>query len=210
MTELNQKYLEKRGAIEKRLQEFRDIYAEPDDVIFEELCFCLLTPQTKAKSAAKVIEKLNEKNLLLTGSAEEIKKWMAAIRFNNNKANYIIGARELLMENGNLEIKKHIEDAPDVFAVRNWLVKNIKGYGMKEASHFLRNIGFGDDIAILDRHILKNMVKYGVIPEVPSSLTEKKYLELEKKLIEFSKNNGIPPAHLDLVWWSEETGEIFK
>ncbi|HLD39031.1 MAG TPA: N-glycosylase/DNA lyase [archaeon] len=210
MTELNQKYLEKRGAIEKRLQEFRDIYAEPDDVIFEELCFCLLTPQTKAKSAAKVIEKLKEKNLLLTGSAEEIKKWMAAIRFNNNKANYIIGARELLMENGNLEIKKHIEDAPDVFAVRNWLVKNIKGYGMKEASHFLRNIGFGDDIAILDRHILKNMVKYGVIPEVPSSLTEKKYLELEKKLIEFSKNNGIPPAHLDLVWWSEETGEIFK
>src|SRR3989338_6898365 len=174
MTELNQKYLEKRGAIEKRLQEFRDIYAEPDDVIFEELCFCLLTPQTKAKSAAKVIEKLKEKNLLLTGSAEEIKKWMAAIRFNNNKANYIIGARELLMENGNLEIKKHIEDAPDVFAVRNWLVKNIKGYGMKEASHFLRNIGFGDDIAILDRHILKNIVKYGVIPEVPSSVTEKK------------------------------------
>ena len=26
----------------------------------------------------------------------------------------------------------------------------------KEASHFLRNIGFGENIAILDRHILKN------------------------------------------------------
>ena len=208
--QLKEIYEQKRGAIEKRLQEFRQVYNQPDEVIFEELCFCLLTPQTKAKSAAKVIEKLKEKNLLLTGSAEEIKKWMAPIRFNNNKSQYIVEARKLLMENGTLEIKKHIDDAPDIFAVRNWLVKNIKGYGLKEASHFLRNIGFGDDIAILDRHILKNMVKYGVISEVPASLTEKKYLEIEKKLIEFSKNNGIPPAHLDLVWWSEETGEIFK
>ncbi|MEK6888053.1 MAG: N-glycosylase/DNA lyase [Candidatus Aenigmatarchaeota archaeon] len=208
--QLKEIYEQKRGAIEKRLQEFRQVYNQPDEVIFEELCFCLLTPQTKAKSAAKVIEKLKEKNLLLTGSAEEIKKWMAPIRFNNNKSQYIVEARKLLMENGTLEIKKHIDDAPDIFAARNWLVKNIKGYGLKEASHFLRNIGFGDDIAILDRHILKNMVKYGVISEVPASLTEKKYLEIEKKLIEFSKNNGIPPAHLDLVWWSEETGEIFK
>ena len=207
--QLKEIYEHKRDAIEKRLQEFRDVYRQPDEVIFEELCFCLLTPQTKAKSATKVIEKLKEKNLLLSGSAEEIKKWMAPIRFNNNKSQYIVEARQLLTENGKIMIKEKI-NANDIAATRSWLVKNIKGYGLKEASHFLRNIGFGDDIAILDRHILKNMVKYGVIPEVPASLTGKKYLELEKKFIEFPKNNGIPPAHLDLVWWSEETGEIFK
>ena len=74
----------------------------------------------------------------------------------------------------------------------------------------MRNIGFGDDIAILDRHILKHLVRNGVIPEVPKSLTEKKYLEIESKMKHFSKEVGIPMAHLDLLWWSEEAGEIFK
>ena len=82
--------------------------------------------------------------------------------------------------------------------------------GYKEASHFLRNIGFGDDIAILDRHILKHLVGNKVIPEVPKSLTGKKYLEIEQKMKEFANSTGIPFGHLDLVWWSEETGEIFK
>jgi N-glycosylase/DNA lyase len=68
----------------------------------------------------------------------------------------------------------------------------------------------GDDIAILDRHILKNLIKYGVIDEVPKSLTEKKYTEIEGKMRAFSKEIGIPFSHLDLLWWSEETGEIFK
>ncbi len=82
--------------------------------------------------------------------------------------------------------------------------------GYKESSHFLRNIGFGDDIAILDRHILKNLVKYGVIKEIPKSLTDKKYLEIEQKMKKFSEEAEIPFSHLDLLWWSEETGEIFK
>ena len=82
--------------------------------------------------------------------------------------------------------------------------------GYKESSHFLRNVGFGDDIAILDRHIMKNLVKYGVIEEIPKSLTDKKYLEIEEKMRKFASGVGIPMAHLDLLWWSEETGEIFK
>lgn len=51
----------------------------------------------------------------------------------------------------------------------------------KEASHFLRNVGFGEDIAILDRHILKNLVKLEVINELPKTLTPKLYLEIEEK-----------------------------
>ena len=110
---------------------------------------------------------------------------------------------------GNIKIKERL-DTKDIFALRGWLVENVKGYGMKEASHFLRNIGLGDDIAILDRHILKHLVKNNVIPEVPKSLTEKKYMEIENRMRAFSKEIGIPFAHLDLLWWSEETGEIFK
>ena len=203
-------YETKRAAIEQRLQDFRNVYSKSDESIFEELCFCLMTPQTKAKSAARVIEKLREKNLLLTGSAEELKPWMASIRFNNNKSRYIVEARKLFSDSEGIRIKSKLEQLGSPLAMREWLVKNVKGYGLKEASHFLRNIGFGEDVAILDRHILKHLVKNNVIPEIPKSITEKKYLEIEEKMKRFASQAGIPMAHLDLVWWSEETGEIFK
>ena len=99
---------------------------------------------------------------------------------------------------------------PDAIQAREWLVFNIKGFGYKEASHFLRNIGFGENMAILDRHILKHMVNNKVIPEIPKSITPKIYKDLEQKFISYANEVSIPPAHLDLLFWSEEAGEIFK
>jgi len=98
----------------------------------------------------------------------------------------------------------------DQFEKRAWLVKNVKGMGFKEASHFMRNTGIGDKLAILDRHILKNMKLLGVIDEIPESITEKVYLDLEKKLAEFSKRSRIPMEYLDFVLWYKEAGEVFK
>jgi N-glycosylase/DNA lyase len=82
--------------------------------------------------------------------------------------------------------------------------------GYKEASHFLRNIGMGEDLAILDRHILKNLKILGVISEIPVSLTRNKYLEIEIKMRDFAENVKIPMSHLDLLLWYKETKEIFK
>ena len=107
-----------------------------------------------------------------------------------------------------LELWKLQSQSPIEF--RNLVSKNIKGLGLKEAAHFLRNIGHGEEVAILDRHILKNLVKYGVIPEIPKSLTAKKYHEIEQKMFKFARKIGIHPAALDLLFWSEETGEVFK
>jgi len=211
ISELQQKYYQKRRDIENRLNDFHSNFKQDDKYIFAELCFCLLTPQNKAKSAWRVIEKLKENGLLYNGTAKEMKKWMASVRFNKNKSTYLENARRLFSDNdGNIIIKDKMNAIPDVFALRKWLIENVKGMGYKEASHFLRNVGFGDDIAILDRHILKNLVKYGVISEIPKSLTEKKYLEIEQKMKCFAQSAGIPFSHLDLLWWSEETGEIFK
>ena len=66
------------------------------------------------------------------------------------------------------------------------------------------------NLAILDRHILKNLVVLGVIKEIPKSLTEKKYLEIEGKFEEFSKKINISMDELDLLFWSAEAGEVFK
>jgi len=81
---------------------------------------------------------------------------------------------------------------------------------MKESSHFIRNVGMGSDIAILDVHILKNLKEYGVVEKVPEVLTKKVYLDIESKMRGFSKLIKIPMDELDLLLWSEETGMIFK
>ena len=96
------------------------------------------------------------------------------------------------------------------FQKRAWLVKNVKGMGLKEGSHFLRNTGIGSDLAILDRHILKNMKLLKIINDIPRSLTEKTYLSIEEKLSEYSKKVNIPLEHLDFVLWYKEAGEVFK
>ena len=93
--------------------------------------------------------------------------------------------------------------------IREYLVENIKGIGYKEASHFLRNIGHRN-LAILDRHILKNLKDLKVINDIPKSLSKNKYFEIEKKFSNFSKEINIPMDELDLLFWSIETGEVFR
>jgi N-glycosylase/DNA lyase len=84
------------------------------------------------------------------------------------------------------------------------------GLGYKEATHFLRNIGLNGGLAILDRHILRNLKRYGAIRSVPTSLSRKKYLSVERSFARFSERIGITLDELDLVFWSMETGVIRK
>lgn len=209
--ELKKIYSEKRPAIEKRLAEFESIWEKgTEEKIFAELSFCLLTPQSKARLCWKKIEALAKKRELFRASAPELARSICPVRFHNNKARYIVGARKLFSKSGKIAVRERLKPLGNPKEMRNWLVKNIKGLGMKEASHFLRNVGLGDDLAILDRHILRNLADLGVIPGIPKTLTVKNYLDIEARMKDFSEKAGIPLAHLDLLFWSKETGEIFK
>lgn len=203
LEELKKSYAMRKKSIEKRLAEFEQ--PKTDEQLLQELTFCLLTPQSKAKTCWKSVESLTSKGFLYTGSEKQIKSNLIC-RFPNNKTRYVILAREKFPE-----VKNAIKEwGNEPIELRNFLVKNIKGYGMKEASHFMRNIGLGQEIAILDRHILKNLKKYNTITEIPNSLTQKKYIEIEEQMKKFSEKIKIPMDELDLLFWSEEAGEIFK
>lgn len=198
-------YKEKQNEIEKRLNGFREISRKSDAEIFSELVFCILTPQSKAHMCDKAVKKLLSSKAIF-GKAGEIKKHLKSkVRFHNTKAKHIVKARQLLNDGG---IKDKLAGSPA--EIREWLVENVYGLGYKEASHFLRNVGIGEELAILDRHVMKNLVKYGVIDTIPKSMTRKQYMEIEERMKEFADAIGIPLAHLDLLFWSHETGEIFK
>lgn len=207
------KVYEKIGKdIDKRLKEFKEIWKNgSDEDIHAELSFCILTPQSKARNAWKAITTLRADGVLFTGDAQTISDYLNIVRFKNNKAKYLVELREQMKnEKGEIITKQFFNLLPSTFEKREWIVKNIKGMSYKEAGHFLRNIGFGEDVAILDRHVLKNLVKLEVISEIPKTITPKLYLEIEEKLRVYCKEVGIGMDQIDLLLWYLEAGEIFK
>lgn len=201
----------KKIEILRRISEFKNIWiSENDRKLFHELVFCLLTPQSRARNAWKAVENMVETGDLYTANKELLSTYLNIVRFKNNKAKFIVGARDMFINNGVLILREKIAVQKSIKDKREWLVDNIKGYGFKEASHFLRNIGFVENITILDRHILKNLRLLNVIEKIPSNLTKKIYYQIEEKMLDFSSRINVPVEHLDLIFWYQGNGEIFK
>lgn len=197
-------YKRTKSNIKKRLREFDKLREKREKDIFSELAFCIFTPGSKAVNCAQAVNCLKGSGLIFNGSKGEISKVLRGlVRFHNNKAAYLVDARKSFTKSKII--------GKSNFEAREWLVKNIKGLGYKEASHFLRNIGLGGDMAILDRHILKNLKKYQVIDEIPKPpINKTAYLAIEDKMRKFSKRIKVSLSELDLLFWSSQTGFIFK
>lgn len=180
-------------------------------MIFQELCFSLLAIQSSARSSDAAVRALASEGLLWSGNETEVARFLRhRTRFHNHKATYIVRAREQFFPGGEPQLRKDLDSFATPRDARAWLVAEVDGLGLKEASHFLRNIGRGEDLAILDRHILRNLVRHRVIGRMPKSLTPKRYLAIEVRMQGFAKRVGISLGVLDLLWWSRQTGEIFK
>lgn len=184
------------------MREFERLGKSNIDNIFSELCFCLLTANFTAEGGIRIQKALERE--FHDSSKEELSKKLRfhKHRFPNKRAEYICEARI------HKEKLKEILKNPDDKEIRNWLAKNVKGLGMKESSHFLRNIG-RKNVAIIDFHIIDLLVKNNLI-EKPKTITPKKYLEIEKILEKLSKKFKLNLAELDLYLWFLETGKILK
>ncbi len=203
LDELHSLYNDKRNALQSRLTDFNRV---PQEDYFYELAYCLLTPQSSAFAADKAIKLLQQHDFRHCDIDPEplLHQKDFYIRFHKTKAKHL-----LRMKSRSPEILAHLAGYLPDRQLREWLVQNVTGLGWKEASHFLRNIG-GRNLAILDRHILKNMVRLGILKRLPKSLTPRRYKLLEEKFHTFAQQIGIPMDELDLLLWSMETGTIFK
>ncbi|WP_288891469.1 N-glycosylase/DNA lyase [uncultured Sneathia sp.] len=208
--EIEKLYESIKEEIDKKIEEYKEAFNYDNKDFFAEIAFCILTPQSKALNAWKIIQTLKENDLLFTADSDTLENYLNSIRFKKTKAKRLVSLREKLSINGSLEAKKIIFNGDDVFKIREWLVKNIDGFGYKEASHVLRNLGFGENIAILDRHILRNLLKLEVIDEIPKTLTPKKYMDIEEKMRKYSSKIDISMDRLDLLFWYNEVNYLFK
>ena len=226
---LKQEHNIKKDRIKERLSQFEKFFNEPyswfyrngelfllpvgtqDDYrIFEELAFCIFTANTSAAMGAKAVDAV--RNVLINGTADDMTRRLEGIyRFNNVRPAHIIHTRTYLKNSLNFKLKDKIKSFINKDELRDFfaLNKDVKGLGMKEASHFLRNIGFMG-YAILDKHIISSLHEFGVIKTNDKPKNSKEYIDTEKKFIDFSKDVGIGMDELDLLLWSKKNGRILK
>jgi N-glycosylase/DNA lyase len=189
--------------VEARTEQFKEMREKPSSELFKELCFCILCANFTAEGSIRIQNAVGDG--FLNMPEKRLAQGLRALghRFPDARARYIVEARRLKDS-----LKTIIASFNNEQKLREWLIAEVKGIGPKEASHFLRNIGY-TDFAILDFHIISVLVRYGLI-EKPRSLTNRRYLEIEKLLRHIARKANLNLAELDLYLWYMETGRVLK
>jgi len=203
----------RRKEIRARLREFDQIFQSGSDAqLWEEMVYCIFTAGASAASGFAAVKAVRP--LLDSGSRAALTRALRkppAYRFHNVRAEHIVSTRSYLRKEASMRLRDKLMSFSDQIERRDWLARNpqIKGLGYKEASHFLRNVGF-KGYAILDKHIVRCLSEIGVIdsPKPPTSRSQ--YLNAETSMRNFSNQVGIDFDELDLALWSMRTGRILK
>ncbi|MBC7114305.1 MAG: N-glycosylase/DNA lyase [Archaeoglobi archaeon] len=187
--------------IRKRIEEFIELGNREEKEIFKELCFCILTANFRADRCIEIQRRIDDGFLNL--SFEELRDELRKLghRYPERRAEFIVEARKHIgVLKGLLEMEER--------EAREWLVRNIRGVGYKEASHFLRNVG-KMNVAIIDKHIMSILSEFFGI-EKPRSMTRRRYLEMENILRGIAEEVGLSLGELDLYLWFMKTGKVLK
>lgn len=202
---------ERRAEIRGRLADFNAVSRQAtDDRFWEEMVFCFFTGGCSARMGLNAVEAVRP--LLKKGTQAELARALAGVhRYPNERAKYVVESRSFLLSDCGLRLRERLSGFPDHHERRDWLAreKGIKGLGYKEASHFLRNIGYRG-YAILDKHVLNCLAELKIIDEPKPPNNRAKYLTVEGKLREMTAVVGIDFDEMDLVLWSIKTGTILK
>jgi N-glycosylase/DNA lyase len=196
-----------KSMVDERIAEFLEVREMDSNAWFEELAYCLLTAYSSARMGQLCVDALCDCGALAGGSLEEVVETLRCQghRFAERRAEYIVEARKLAPD-----LKGHIQGFESTQEARRWLVENVKGLGWKEASHFLRNVGYLD-VAIIDRHILSNMREHGLVTaDGKKGLTKRRYLEYEGMLKKVAERLGMTLGKMDLYLWYRKTGHVLK
>lgn len=207
--------------IEKEFSQRKKWTNLSDQELWHELCFCILSSNVsfeQAKSAMLYLAKNNflnpqwieNNNSSLELISKELSKsiclpikkdgTLRKYRFPNVRARNLVMASNFFYSKNN-GLKNSIVDFASEFTLRDFLVENVSGLGLKEASHFLRNIGMANSLAIIDVHIISFLKELRLISSF-SVITEKKYYKFEEKMQQLANFYGLNLAVLDNAIWN--------
>jgi N-glycosylase/DNA lyase len=176
------------------------------------MVYCIFTAGASARMGGRSVDAIRP--LLEEGTPEAMTRALvgaSAHRYPNARPLYVVATREYLRQSFAMGLRDRLKSLRDPLERRDWLAREprIKGLGYKEASHFLRNIGF-KGYGILDKHILRCLTELDIIDSPKPPTTRGRYLEVEARMRQFADEVQIDFDELDLVLWSMKTGEILK
>ena len=194
-----------------------------EHVIWVELVGCILGSRVPYENAISALNRLVETNLIdpnkiiknLISAEKKIAIELSKpiyrpikidgkgrkYRYPNIRAKNICECANTLYSYDN-NIKSLLENT-NYKHIRDWISTNCAGVGPKQASLFLRNIGYSQKLAIIDSHVLRYMMKKELIPKNSHyNINRSQYYQLENTFVEYAETLGIQPGTLDLAIWA--------
>jgi len=196
--------------------------------LWEELCLCILSsnvPYELALSAfwhLRNIQLLNPEWMIgceaaVQQIAYELSKRIylprkkdgsyRKYRFPNMRAWNIVSAAKVLYQQG-YHLQWILKNSNHEQEVRDFLAKNVPGIGLKQASHFLRNIGYSSSLAIIDSHVIGFLIEVGAINrEKIKVVTPEIYTKLETIVQDLCERLCLNLSVFDMAIWRYMRGK---
>ena len=181
-----------------------------EDDLWRELVYCILGSRVKFQVAHTAVERMDGMGLLSHSrrnahfdnyEEDTFTALSSGYPFFRVRANQIRRAAEHLYTSRG-SIWELLNSASDFRGVRRLLTVEVAGLGPKQASLFLRNIGYAKHIAVLDVHVLTYLSWVGLTDSPLKSVsTLGKYEALEDAFVKRSYTFGISPDQFDLAVW---------
>ena len=181
-----------------------------EDDLWRGLVFCILGSRVKIEVVHAAVERMDGMRLLSDPrrnarfdqyEEDTVTALSGGYPFYRSRANQIRRAAEHLYSSRG-SILELLNSASDARSARRLLASEVAGLGPKQASLFLRNIGYAKCIAVLDVHVLTYLSWVGVTDAPLKSVsTLGKYQALEDSFIEHACSFGCSPDQFDLAVW---------
>lgn len=204
------------------MPEMRVIRSE--NKLLSELVLCILSSQEKYEVALSMVKSLRKENILRIPKNKvefkEIKSqiknalknpvqfkfnerdYSRRLRFFVKKGKYIIDTIANIYLN-NLTIKEILNHENCIQETRKNIISYSCGLGPKQASMFLRNIGYYSEFAVLDKHVIDYMRIMGLTCVSENSFSSmSSYQKIETKLKSYADTYNLNLLHLDLAIWT--------
>lgn len=194
-----------------------------ENELWQELCLCILSsnvPYELAKSAFFHLTDIGYLQLEWITNTTNSQKLIAnelsrpiylpkkldglfrKYRFPNTRSKNIHQAAKMITSDEGW-LSKLLANSSSEREARDLLVANIPGIGLKEASHFLRNIRYSKKLAIIDSHVISFLKKIEAVPQSNiKTITPNVYLELESKLQQICDKYGLNLSIFDMSIWN--------
>lgn len=181
-----------------------------EDDLWRELVACVLGSRVQFEAAHAAVERMDKMELLTDGrrssrfdqyEEDTVAALFGGYPFYHIRAKQIRRAAERLYGSSG-SVREFLDDARDIREARRRLASEVPGLGPKQASLFLRNIGYATHVAVLDVHVLTYMSWVGLTEKIVKSIsTVRKYEMLEDSFIQHSYSFGYTPDRFDLAVW---------